>query len=183
MGPLVQRVKGMLVAPAAEWPVIAREPGDPSVLFRRYVAVLALIPALARLVGASLIGGYTPIFSGMITAISGYLLTFAVVYAVALIVNRLAPRFGAQRNFKNALRLTVYSYTPAWLAGIFLLVPGLSYLTILGLYGLYLLWSGLPLLMQAPPERALPYTMAVGGCALILAILLGAIEMAVVSPR
>ena len=63
------------------------------------------------------------------------------VYAVALVVDLLAPTFGGQRNFPNALRLTVYSYTPVWLAGIFLLVPGASFLAILGLYGFYLLWT------------------------------------------
>jgi hypothetical protein len=177
MAPLFERVKGILVAPAAEWQAIEREPGDASVLFIRYVAILALIPALARLIGRSLIGGYTPISTGLFGAIAGYLLTFAVVYAVALVIHALAPRYGAQRSLPNALKLTVYAYTPVWLAGIFLLVPGLSFLTILGLYGIYLLWTGLPPLMRAPPEKALPYTAAVGACALVLAVVLGVIQI------
>jgi hypothetical protein len=177
MTTLIERVKGILVAPASEWQGIERESGDASVLFTRYVAILALIPALSRFIGTSLIGGYTPVSTGLAGAITGYLLTFVVVYAIALIIHMLAPRFGGQTSLASALKLAVYSYTPAWLAGIFLLVPGLSFLTILGLYGSYLLWTGLPPLMHAPPEKALPYAAAVVGCALVLAVMLGVMQV------
>src|SRR5437764_735634 len=102
MQSLSGRVKGIIVAPAAEWQAIAREPGDAAVLFVRYVAILALIPALARFVGWSLIGGYTPVFTGLAGAAAGYGLAFVAVYLVALIVHALAPHYGAQRSFANA---------------------------------------------------------------------------------
>ena len=178
MEKLIERVKAILLTPATEWQVIAREGGEPSDLFTHYVAILALIPALARFIGTSLIGGYTPVIFGLIGAVFSYVLSFAVVYVVALIIDALAPRFGAQKSFPNALKLAVYSHTPAWLAGIFLLVPGLSFLTILGLYGFYLLWTGLPSLMRTPREQALPYAAAVVVCALVLAIVLGVIQVA-----
>jgi Yip1 domain len=176
MEQLVERVKAILLTPQTEWPVIAREPGDAAALFSRYVAILAVIPALAGFIGTSLIGRYVPLFSGFISAVFSYVLAFVVVFVVALIVDALAPTFGAQKNFPNALKLTVYSYTPAWLAGIFLLIPGLSFLTILGLYGLYLLWLGLPPLMQAPRDKTLPYAATVVGCAVVIAIVIGAVQ-------
>jgi hypothetical protein len=171
MEKLFERVKAILLTPQTEWPVVAREPDDTSALFTQYVAILALIPALSGFIGGSLIGGYTPIVAGLIGAVVSYLLTFVTVFLVAMIVDALAPTFGGERNLQNALKLTVYSYTPAWLAGIFFLIPGLSFLTILGLYGLYLLWLGLPPLMQAPRDKALPYAVAIVVCAVILAIL------------
>ena len=81
-----------------------------------------------------------------------------------------APRFGGRKNFGNALKLSVYSHTPLWLAGIFLLIPGLNFLLILGVYGLYLFWIGLPLLMQVPDDKALPYAAVATGCALVPAL-------------
>ena len=36
-----------MLTPQTEWAVIAREPDDAMALFTRYVAILALIPALA----------------------------------------------------------------------------------------------------------------------------------------
>lgn len=183
MEQLIERVKAILLTPQTEWPVIAREPGEVSVLFTRYVAILALIPALASFIGMSVVGRYVPFFSGLASAIFGYVMTFVVVYVMAMIVDALAPTFEGQKNFPNALKLTVYSYTPGWLASIFYLIPGMSFLTILGLYGLYLMWLGLPPLMQAPRQKALPYAAAVVVCAVILAIVLGAIQTAIFVSR
>jgi hypothetical protein len=173
---MLKRVKSILLTPRLEWPVIAREKSEASVLFIRYVAVLALIPALARFVGTSLIGGYAPISSSLAGALVIYLSGFAVVYGLALIIDALAPRFGARKNFPAALKLAVYSTTPVWLAGVFLLVPGLSFLVMLGLQGVYLLWLGLPILLQVPAEKALPYAALVASCGLVVTVGLGLIE-------
>ena len=95
-------------------------------------------------------------------AVIAYVATFAVVY---LDCRRDRPagaaNSAAQRNFPNALKLSIYAHTPVWLAGIFLLIPGLHFLMVLGLYGVYLLWTGLPVLMRTPQYRLLPYTMIV----------------------
>jgi hypothetical protein len=136
-----------------------------------------LIPAVAGFIGGTLVGGYVPFLAGLIAAIVSYLLTFVVVYVVALLIDALAPSFGAQKNFSNALKLSVYSHTPAWLAGIFLIVPGLGFLRILGLYGLYLLWLGLPPLMRAPRDKAILYAAAVVVCAVLIALVIGALQV------
>jgi len=185
---LVERVKAIILTPATEWPVIEREPGDPAYLFTNYVAILALIPAIASFIGSSIIGVSmpavgtfrTPIFSGLFHAILSYVLSFVVVYIVGLIIDLLASSFQAQKNPGNALKLAVYSYTPAWLAGIFQIIPGLAFLSILGLYGIYLLWLGLPVLMKAPKEKAPVYTIAVVFCAIILQIIVSAIVLGLV---
>jgi hypothetical protein len=179
MKTLQARAKAILLTPRTEWEVIAREPADVKSLFARYVATLALVPAIAGLIGSTLIGGYASVLSGLLGAVVGYVLTFLVVFAMALIVDALAPTFGAQRSFSNALKLTVYSYTPVWLAGLFMLVPGLSFLTILGLYGLYLLWLGLPPLMAAPFDKSVPYAVTAVICAVVLAAALGFIHAVV----
>jgi hypothetical protein len=163
---LVERVRAIMMTPQAEWPAVASESGDAPAL--RYIAILALIPALARLVGGWLIGGYTPLLAALIGAAVAYALSFATVFALALAVDLMAPKFSGRRGYSNALRLTAYSFTPVWLAGIVLLVPGASFLVVLGLYGLYLMWTGLPVLMQAPRERTLPYVIAVAACAVAL---------------
>ncbi len=153
---IVKRVKGILLIPDTEWRTIEQEPGTPGYLFPQYVVYLAGIPAVAGFIGACVIGVSVPaigtirapLYSALLGAVVGYVLTFVFIYILALIIDLLAPRFGAQKNFSSALKLTVYSYTPSWLAGVFLLIPGLRFLTILGLYGVYLLWTGLPRLMK-----------------------------------
>ncbi|MBX9774651.1 MAG: YIP1 family protein [Xanthobacteraceae bacterium] len=163
---LIARIRAIMTTPQAEWPAVAAE--SSGALALRYVAILALIPVLARLIGSWLIGGYTPFLAALIGAVVAYVLSFAAVFVVAFAVDRLAPKFGGARGYSSALRLTAYSFTPVWLAGVFLLVPGASFLILLGLYGFYLMWTGAPLLMQVPRERALPYILGVAICAIVL---------------
>jgi Yip1 domain len=165
---LLTRVRTIMVAPQAEWPVVAGESNDGSAI--RYTAILALIPAVARFVGGWLIGGYTRFLPALIGAVVAYALSFVLVLAVALAVDWLAPRFGGRRGYGQALRLTAYAFTPVWLAGVFLLVPGASFLVLLGLYGFYLMWTGIPVLMRAPAKQILPYAAAVAGCTIALDI-------------
>jgi hypothetical protein len=179
---MLNRIRSILLAPSLEWPVIAQEKSEASALFLHYVAILALIPALARFIGASLVGWYAPVLSSLAGALTTYLAALAITYGLALIIDVLAPRFGGQRDFPAALKLAVYSATPVWIAGIFLLVPGLSFLVILGLHGAYLLWVGLPILMRVPAEKALPFTAAVAGCGLLVATGLVLIEAPLFSP-
>jgi hypothetical protein len=174
---LLERIKAILVTPEREWPLIAREPDAAWRLLTHYVAILALVPPLAHVIGASLVGAYAPILSSLAGAVITYVASFVAIYGAALIIDVLAPAFGARKNFSGAFKLAVYSATPAWLAGIFLIVPGLSFLAVLGLYGAYLLWVGLPVLMQAPNDRTLAYAAAATGCALVIAIGLGLLEL------
>jgi hypothetical protein len=169
---LIERVKAIILSPRTEWPVIEQEPSTLGSLLIHYVAILAAIPEVAHFIGQSLIGGYAPIGPNLLRALVVYLVTFAMVYIIAGVIDLLAPRYGAKKNFPNAVKLSVYSHTPLWLAGIFLLVPGLSFLLILGLYGFYLLLVGLPLLMGVPEDRALRYAVTVTACALIPAVVL-----------
>jgi hypothetical protein len=156
----------ILADPATEWTKIEIEPGDAAYLLTGYVAVLALIPAVFGFIGGCIVGVTgqgtgavrTPIFDGLFGAVFGYVLTCATVLVLALLINALAPVFGGRRNFDNAFKLAVYSSTPIWLAGIFLLAPGLRFLGLLALYGAYLLWIGLPRLMKTPPQTVTAYT-------------------------
>jgi hypothetical protein len=159
---LIERVKGILVDPKAEWPRVKGEPGDIAYLFANYVAVLAAIPAICGWIAWIVVGA--PVITGIVITLIRYLLSFVSVY--------LAPTFDAEKNFDNALKLAVYSATPFWLSGIFSLIPGLGFVRILALaYAAYLLWLGIPPLMRSPPDKSIGYAGAVAGCALAIGVL------------
>jgi Yip1 domain len=189
---LIDRVKNIILTPKTEWPVIDREPGDVPYIFTNYVAILAAIPAICGFIGMSIVGISLPgmgtirmpVASGLLNAVVSYLLTFVTVYVVALVVDALAPTFSSRKNFESALKVTAYSFTPFWVCGFFLLIPGLRFLTILGLYGLYLLWLGLPVLMKSPQEKSIGYMAAVVISAIVIVIVLGLIQGALfANPR
>lgn len=175
---LVERVKSILLTPKTEWPAIEREPGDVNYLFINYVAILAAIPAVCGFIGSLV--ARLPIGAALAFAVLNYVLTFVGVYIMALIIDALAPTFGGQKNSANALKLASYFPTPFWLVGVFSVIPGLRFLGILGLYGLYLLWTGLSPLMRSPEDKSLVYAAAVIVCAIILWFAIGVIIAAVI---
>ncbi len=99
-----------------------------------------------------------PIVDGLFGAIFGYVMACATVLVIALVINLLAPLFGGRRGFDSAFKLAVYSFTPVWLAGIFLTAPGLRFLALFGFYGVYILWLGVPRLMQSAGRNVAQFT-------------------------
>ena len=184
-GGLIARVKAILLAPSATWPTIAAEPSSAGAIYRGYVAPLAAVGVIAAFVGHTLIGYNVPLLGHMRTGIVaglgaaalGYLMSFVSVFVIAWLADLLAPTFGGQRDPLRALKLTAYSYTPAWVAGILQLVPALGVLALLaGLYGLYLLYLGVPVLMRCPKEKSAAYTIVLILCAIVVSVLIGVLS-------
>ena len=178
---LLDRVKNILLNPRQEWAVIDAEPTVPVDLYKQYIMPLAAIGPVAGFIGSTVFGYHIPLM-GTIRAPIGqafasmvvtYLLTLGGVYVLALIIDALAPNFHGTKNQLQALKVAAYSSTASWVSGIFSLVPGLRWLGVLGLYSLYLLYLGLPVLMKAPEDRAMAYTILVILAALVLFLVIG----------
>jgi hypothetical protein len=179
---LVERVKGILLNPKKEWPIIDVESATVGSIYTQYVIPLAAIPAVAGFVGSSVLGyGFfgasirLPMGTGLMMAAVQYIGALIAVYVIAVVADALAPTFGGQKNQIQALKLAAYSSTAAWIAGIFMLVPGLRFLNILGLYSIYLLFLGVPVLMKAPEDKAVGYTAGIAITALILYVIIGTV--------
>ena len=157
---ILQRVKNIIMTPKTEWPVIAAEEPNIVEIFKGYVLPLALIPSIAYIIGLGVIGmGMMSSFSwGLAMGLIQFILAFVGVYLSAYVSAYLAPRFGSQQDMGRAVQLVAYSYTPAWVAGILSLVPALGVLVFVGgLYGLYLMYLGLPQMMKTPQDKVIGY--------------------------
>jgi len=153
---IVDRAKNILLKPKNEWNVIDQETTSGTVLVITYLVPLALIPAIAAFIGYGLFGVsiFGPSISwGFKQAIISFVSTIAGVYISACIINFLAPNFGSTKDFRKAMQLVVFSYTPIMIAGVFQAIPALSILAILGLYGLYLLYIGIKPMMKTPDDK------------------------------
>jgi hypothetical protein len=183
---LIARVKAILLTPKTEWPVIAGEPTTVADLYKGYILWLAAIPPIFAFLKTSLIGVSLPfagtvrvgIGVGLSNLIVTYALSLAMFYVVALIIDALAPNFGGTRDRVQALKTIAYSYTASCIAGLGAIVPFLAVLIAIagGIYGIYLLYLGLPHTMKAPPERAAGYTAVI----IIVAIVLNLVIWTVV---
>lgn len=176
---LVDRIRRICLTPKSEWNVIAGEQTSLKDLFRNYALPLVLVGPVAGFLGSTIIGQTYPVvghlrvpfITGLVTAILNIVLGLVMVFLLGLIIDALAPSFAAEKNQMRAAQVAVYSFTPAWVAGLLYLLPALAPLALLaGLYGFYLLFLGLPRLMKCPQDRAIPYTVAVALSATLLSL-------------
>jgi hypothetical protein len=183
---LIARVKGILLTPKTEWPVIAGEPATVGDLYKGYIIWLAAIPALFSFLSLSLIGmpfvGRIGFTSGLTYMVLGFALQLVLLYVLALIIDALAPTFAGQKNQTQAMKTVAYAFTASWIAGIGQIVPGLGFLiSIAGaIYSVYLLYVGLPHTMKCPQEKAAGYTAVCVIIGIIANIVIGAVLGAVV---
>ncbi len=185
---LVARVKGILLQPKSEWLKIDGEFATTKSLFTRYAMILAAIGPVCSLLGGQLMpimGMKLSIVGAIVVALVSYGMSLLGVFLLGLIINALAPNFGGTANKVQAMKLAVYSWTAAWLAGVFGLIPMLGILAILGLYSFYLLFVGLPILMKVPEDKKVGYFIVtvIAGVVMyfIISAIVGAISMSFVA--
>jgi Yip1-like protein len=159
---LLDRLKGILFEPRAEWPKIAAEPATTQSIYTNWVMILAAIGPLAIL-GSS---GETRVQ----TAVGLYLLALIVTFILALVIDALATSFGGAKDFVAALKLAAYSYTVAWVAGVFQLlgIAGAVLVLMAVVYSWYTLYVGAPVLEKCALNKAAPFTIIVVLCRLVL---------------
>ena len=160
MEALIERVKSIIMHPKETWDTIKAEETTSTKIVKEYLIYLAAIPPIAHFIGYAIVGfvGYrTPFFHSLLQSIVWYVLLIVQVYISAFVINALAPSFGAAKNDLAAFKLVAYSMTPSFVAGIFYIIPPLAALGIVGLYGFYLMYVGLPNLMECPEDKTLSY--------------------------
>jgi len=186
---LIDRAKNILLSPNTEWEVIRSETSSTAELFTKYAVILALIPAIAGLIGYWLIGlsfgGFGTIRLGIGTSITWailtYILSLVTVFILGWIIDALAPSFGSTKDLIASLKVAVYSYTAAWVAGIFHIIPSLSFLAaIAGIYSLFLMYLGLKKVKMTPDDKLIGYFIVTIIVALVLYFVIGAIITSIV---
>lgn len=178
---IYQRAKNLLLAPAKEWQSIDEEDVNSSHVLT-YLLVLALIPAVAGFIGMGFIGlNVFGIHSGSIGwgfrhAISTYLGIVGGAYISAFVIDFLADKFQATSSFNVAFKVVAYSYTPMCVAGVFYLIPSLSFLVPLaGLYGLYILYTGMKPMLKVPEDKMMGYFIVCLLSIIVVSMVVGAI--------
>jgi hypothetical protein len=157
---IAERARRILGNPRGEWVKIAAEPATVQSLYTNWIMVLAAIGPIALLLS----------MHPLQVAVAQYVRSLITTFVLALVVDALAPSFGGTKDFTASLKLTAYSYTAAWLAGVFNLLGTLGDIVILiaTLYTLYTFLVGAPLLNRSSPDKAVPFTLVVVLCAVVL---------------
>jgi hypothetical protein len=166
MNTLFERIKALLLKPRETWAIIKSEPAGLAELMVNYAAPLALIPVVARVINLALIGfqlpgghiSRAPLLDALFGGVVSFLFNLAGLLAAIWVVNWLAPYCESKPDLKGAAQLVLYSMTPVWLLGACAVSPILGLLQVFGLYGIYLAYLGLPIIIGTPQERVAWFT-------------------------
>ncbi len=188
---IVSRAQGLILTPTAEWTKIEPEASSVQGIYTTWLVPLALIPAIAMFVGMTVFGVGVPglavvklsMIDGAIRAVVQFLSLLGMTYVMGLVIDALATNFGGQKNPLQAFKVAAYSVVAMCLASAFQIIPALGILGLLGLYSIFILHKGLPVLMKSAPDKTTGYTASVVAIMLVAWIIVGFITNAIIPMR
>ncbi len=186
---ILNHLWGLYAHPLDEWKTIeARHENFFYAL--SHIALIAAIPSVMGYVASVYLGWSIGVGnaitlthdSALFIALSMYFALIIGVFALAYLAHWMAHTFGASPSYTQTLELTAYTATPIFMSAFAAIYPSLWFVVCAGLVGLtysvYLLYTGVPILMRISHERGFIYASSVVTCGLvILVVILAATAM------
>ncbi|GHE85648.1 Yip1 family protein [Thalassotalea profundi] len=180
---ILNHIWGLYAHPKEEWQTIEKR--HESLMYSMvHILVIALIPAICSYYATAHLGwaiGAGDVIklsqtSAITMSIAMYAGLIVGVLALAYLIQWMATTFDAKPDFTQSLELAAYTATPLLMSGLSALYPVLWFVAIVGLaaltYSIYLLYSGVPIMMNIPEEKGFIYSSSVVTCGLVLIVAL-----------
>ena len=184
---ILEHTLGILLHPDREWKAIRNERHSFAQVFLSHVPFLALIPPVAAYFGVTQVGwtvGDGEVVrltseSALSLCVMTYFALMVGVYVLGEFINWMAKTYGVSdpedRRHYEGTALAVYITTPVFLAGIVGVYPELwlnaAATIIAGCYAVYLVYEGIPILMNIDKERAFMYATSVVTVGLVMMVI------------
>jgi len=180
---ILNHLMGLYTHPKQEWHTIEQN-HEALKSSLSHVLLIALIPVICTFIAATQIGWNLgvgePLFltqqSALVMSAGMYFGLIAGVFALAYLAFWMAKTFDANPSYTQALELAAYTATPLFMVGLASLYPALWFMMVVGLIGLaysvYLLYTGVPIIMNIPEEKGFIYASSVVTAGLVLLVAL-----------
>ncbi len=178
---VLNHIWGLYAHPKDEWQTIEKQ-HESLIYSLMHILVIALIPAICGYYAAAHIGWVigvgepikTTQSSAQLMAVAMYIALVSGVLLLAYLIQWMAKTFDSKPSYVQSLELAAYTATPMLMVGLAALFPVLWFLTLAGLaatsYSIYLLYSGVPIMMNIPEEKGFIYASSVVTCGLVLLV-------------
>lgn len=180
---ILNHLWGIYAHPKEEWHTID-ERHESYFYSLSHIAIVSLIPSLVCYYASAHLGwsiGVGELIklskqSAMLLSVGMYFGLMTGVIALAILIHELAKIFDSSPTYTQSLELAAYTATPLFMVGFSAFYPALWFVMVVGFAGLaysvYLLYSGVPILMHIPEEKGFIYSSSVVTCGLILLVVL-----------
>lgn len=169
---LLEHIIGFFVHPSDEWESV-RARNIPLGQVVLHILLLGAIPVISGYIGTTQFGwqiGTAETIklttgSAALIAVIYYLVIIFAVFSVAWMILWMGKTYGASQPLRRCLVLAAYIPIPLFLVGIAQIYPVLWFNLIIGIpaatYTVFLLYTGIPVMMEIPPERGFLFSSAV----------------------
>jgi len=186
---LINHLLGLMLQPRQEWQAIRDNPKTVLQCYLELILILALIPPFAGFYGTTEIGwqlGWEePVkmttSSALPIAVLYYLAILVTIFLVGKAIHWMAETYGASPTLAECVKLAAFTASPLLLVGVVQFYPLLWVNFLVGLpalaYTVYLLYSGVPIIMNISVERGFLFSSAVVtfGLVALVALLAGTV--------
>jgi len=184
---MLRHVWGLFVNPKREWESIRADECTIGKCYAVHVLVLAAVPAISGFIGTTQfgweIGAGDPVKltveSAATIAVFYYLAMLVGVYAIGYMIHWMGSTYGANVPLSQSVVLAAYTATPLFLIGIMELYPVLWVNLVVGVvalaYTVYLLYTGVPIMMGISEDRGFLFSSAVMAVGLVAFVALLAV--------
>ncbi|CAH0990729.1 Inner membrane protein YohC [Sinobacterium norvegicum] len=177
---------GIFTNPDKEWAAIRKQDRSMLAEFLTHVPLLVLIPTICFYYGVSQVG-WTATEGGevirlssesaMVLCVLSYGAALVGIWVFGMFINWMAETYSDEKiNSHHGMALSVYSTTPIMLAGAAGAFPSIWFnaaaMLVAGAYSVFLIYRGMPILMNIPEERAFMYSSSVITVALVMLVTL-----------
>ncbi len=173
---------GLFSNPISEWHKIRVKIENNTCQYTVLVFVLALIPPVSGFIGTTQfgwqIGTAAPVkltVSSALTISVGYYFAIVLgIFVMGYVIKWMGQTYVKSVRLSESVSLAAFVATPLLLIGVFEIFPILWVNFLVGLmalgYSVFLLYSGLPILMDIPKEQGFLYATAILGFGMVALI-------------
>ena len=151
-------IKDILLDPIKAWETIDSENRSIKVLRDSYLFPLIILVSVSAFAGSLIFANteLSPVYS-IFVGIKYFILTFFTIYATSFILGEITYPLDLGKDFSASFRIIAYSVTPFLLCQILSCIfESLLFVNVIGLYGLYIFWTGAEKLFNPPQYKKMP---------------------------
>jgi hypothetical protein len=159
---LLYGIKNILLNPSKYWKTIHSENIPLKRIRNSFLLPLVILVSIALTTG-SLIFFNTELSAiySILLGIRIFIVLTATIYITSYILGEITYPLDLGKDFNNSFRLIVYSFTPFLLCQIVSSVfESLLFVNLIGLYGLYIFWTGADVILRPPQYKRMPLLIA-----------------------
>lgn len=182
---MIQHTFGLLVKPSVQWRTIARLPTPSFNTLILYPCFMAILPAVAWYFGTSRVGWTVGDDAHAIKlthesarqlSILFYFGMLSCVAGIGYFIHWMSHTYGAESSIAKGIVIAGLTATPLFVAGLVGFYPLLWLDMLIGVaaisWSVYLLYLGIPIIMQIPEERGFLFSSAVIAISLVILVCL-----------